>query len=184
MTFRSCHIALRNLQFTPLIFSKQERFLAHLHDHFCNPDEPWDRVLSRALLRRACQKIAPNDVSLLQRLYDRVADAIAEGVAFSTALPLYAVVVEKVTRPKARSYCQRVVYCIAQPGFVIVCSGTVICSAYFASAQPGDAAFTLFNKAWKDIKCRCAKKQYVDSKYNTIYAVSYTHLTLPTIYSV
>ncbi len=151
------------------VFASQQHFRAHARSHFCNPDEPWDRVLGRAFLAKVCQKIDAADVSLMNTLYERVADAIRDGVLFSASLPLYAVITERIHYGRACAAQHDTVFYIAKEGFMIVSIRNIVRSAYFPSCAPRDAAYTLFNKAWKAVKVRCAMKQHVDDKYGTVH---------------
>lgn len=151
------------------VFAAEQQFHAHARSHFCNPEEPWDRVLSRTLLAKVCQKIDAAGVSLMNTLYERVPDAIRDGVTFSAELPLYAVLTEQVTRGAADARQQDTVYCIAKKGFMIVIVRNIVRTAYFPSCLPHDSAYTLFNKAWKAVKVKCAMQQYIDDKYETVH---------------
>lgn len=154
---------------TARLFANDERFLAHVRDHFCNPAEPWDRIFTRTLLTRVCQNLDALPVSLLETLYQRVAHAFTKAAAFSAALPLYAIMHERVRAADGRQWNQHTVYCIAEEGFIMICSNTIVRTAYFCEDVPDTSAYTFFQRGWKDIKCRCAKKQYVDAKYATVH---------------
>lgn len=176
MNIRSFTVDLTTGPFTAQVFRDEERFLAHVRDHFISPNEPWDRVIPRKLLKQVCQKIDALPVTLVEALYERVADAIADGAAFSAALPLYATVYERVRAKEGREWEQVTTYFIAEKGFMIICGNHTVKSAYFCAETPSDAAYTLFQRAWKTVKCRCAMKQYVDEKYGTVHRRIAVHM--------
>lgn len=176
MNMRSVTVHLSTGPLTLQIFRDPQRFLAHVRDHFVCPHEPWDRVIPRKLLKHVCQKINAPPVRLVEALYERVANAIADGAAFSAALPLYAIINERVCAKGGREWEQTTTYFIAEKGFMIICGDHTVKSAYFCAETPSDAAYTLFQRAWKTVKSRCAMKQYVDEKYATVHTRVAVHM--------
>lgn len=150
---------------TTLAFFREEaHFARKVRDHFLNPIEPWSRLLGVNFLRQLGQKLAAGEVSVLQAAYDRVLPALDEGIGFAAALPLF-------VRYQAESdYGDRNMrrdegyFLLAEAGFKVVAHGGIVRTAYFLAKTPEDSAFTLFREAWKAIKARALRRQYVDHK--------------------
>jgi hypothetical protein len=169
MKLRSFTVTLHSGAYQAQVFASIEAFLAHAADHFCNAEESWSRVIPKRFLTQSCQKIAAGDVSAIEAFYQRVADAIAEGAAFSANLPLYAVLEQNVQRAGRRLRRQTAIFFIAKPGFVIITHDNVVRTAFFPKAiNVRDSHYMAFIRSWKYVKHKCATEEQRDSKHNII----------------
>jgi hypothetical protein len=169
MTMASIRVTLHTGDCPLRVFASPRHFRAHVHSHFCNNSEPWSRLFGQQFLRKVCQNMGRGDVSLLKTLYARVVEVVRDGVAFSAGLPLYAVVEQMVATANAGERQRITIYFIAREGFVIVSDRDSIRTAYFPPDSVRHSAHTLFKTAWKMVKSKCAKNQYVDSKYAALH---------------
>jgi len=151
-------------------FPSMERFLVHVKDHFCNKNEPWSRLLGQKRVKRICQKISRNEVPFTETVdfYEKVASILKDGITFSAACPVYAMINERVRYLKNNKSKEHIaVHFLASHGYIIVCSGNIVKSAYFVGHNPNDSYFSLFKNGWKKINASCAKKEYYDNKGKT-----------------
>jgi hypothetical protein len=149
-------------------FRDEEHFARKVRDHFLNPNEPWSRLLGVRFLRRLGQKLACNDVSALEAAYERALPVLDRGIAFAAALPLFVRYQAELVYRDGTTHRQEGYFFVAEPGFRVVAHGGTVCTAYFLAKTPADSAFTLFRQAWKAIKARTLRRQYVDAKWNRI----------------
>ena len=150
-------------------FANMERFIVHIKDHFCNEEEPWSRLLTQKRVKHICQKISKSEVTPTERtdFYEKVVSTLDNGITFSTTCPVYTMVNERVRYLNTNKSKEHIsVHFLASHGYIIVCSGNIVRSAYFTGHNPNDSYYSLFKNGWKKIKASCAKKEYYDNKGN------------------
>jgi hypothetical protein len=171
MNMQQLCVELRSGPYQARIFADEYRFRNHVNSHFCNSAEGWGPILGTDLLAEVCQKSVLNDVSIMTALYSAVANAIRRGARFSASLPLYAILREKVRSEHRRPRKVETLYFIAREGFIIVSVNKIVCTAYFPGCCARDSERTLFQKAWRNVKCKCNQNEYHDSKYGVRHKV-------------
>lgn len=149
---------------TLAFFRDQEHFVRKVRDHFLNPGEPWSRLLGVHFLRQLSQKLAAGEVSVLEAAYDRVLPVLDGGIGFAAALPLFIRYLAESDYGDGHMRRHEGYFFLAEAGFKVVAHGGIVRTAYFLAKTPGDSAFTLFRKAWKAIKARALRPQYVDHR--------------------
>lgn len=145
-------------------FKDEEQFARKVRDHFLNADEPWSRLLGVHFLRQLGQKFTAGEVSVLDEAYERIVPILDAGVGSAEALPLFVRFQAESVFGDGKMKCHQGFYLLAEAGFKLVAHDGVIRTAYFLTKTPGDSYFTLFREAWRAIKARALRRQYVDHK--------------------
>lgn len=144
-----------------MIFKNEKSFIRHCKDHFFSQKEPWDRVLSRSLLKAARKKLVTENV-ISKELYEAIIQVADDGIQFSLDLPLYVHARQTIENIDIQ---RDSIYCIAADGYVIVMDKGCLRTMYFSTALgKNPSKHILFQNAWKDIKRKLSRPHYVDSK--------------------
>jgi len=143
-------------------FVDRNGFVQHVRDHFAHPAEGWDLVLGGSVIKMCRQIRSYAGVSSLEEAYDRIVQALDDGIEWSVEMPVFVDFLQNLsTGQKREGYCF-----VAKQGFYAIAYDDTVRTAIMVGDVPTDSAATRFRNAWQSVRRKFQQASYEDFKGN------------------